>query len=348
MSKKQSDWTRRQTLKTAGAAVGGSLVGITGFPALTRSAQQKRFLKPIVAGLNAPAGDPSYISISEIPRILREKYDVQLEIQAHPSSTLGSDVSHLEAVQNGFIDITSHGQSQWGTLTDAWLFTDLPYVFTDWDMAARFVKSDLHWQQAKRMEEQLPIKVLPPTAASGFRMLSNSTKQLRVPTDNTGLKYRTTGSPIEIELIKAWKGNPTPMAWTETYTALQTGVVNGIHVQPLWTFKFRMHEVLKHATEVKAGFSIQVQVMNRHTFNAMPESIQKPFMMAAQEAATLGWELDRSLEEKSKTDLKAEGMEIYTPTRREAAMWREEGESVWSKFDIDQSLLNAMRDLRTA
>jgi len=58
--------------------------------------------------------------------------------------------------------------------------------------------------------------------------------------------------------------------------------------------------------------------------------------------------LDRSLEEKSKADLKAEGMEIYTPTRREAAMWREEGEAVWSKFDIDQSLLNAMRDLRTA
>lgn len=348
MTRSRTKWTRRQALKGAGAAICGGVVGAMGFPAITRSAQQKKFLKPIVAGLNAPPGDPAFISISEIPRILREKYDVEIEIQAHPSSTLGTDISHLEAVQTGFIDITSHGQSQWGTMTDAWLFADLPYVFTDWDMATRFITSDLHWKQAKRMEEQLPVKVLPPTAASGFRLLSNSQRPLRVPEDNTGLKYRTTGSEIEIALIKSWKGNPTPIAFTETYTALSQGVVNGIHVQPLWTYKFKLHEVLKHATEVAANFGIQVQVMNRNTFEAMPEAIQKPFMMAAAEAAMLGWQLDRDWESKSKDDLKAAGLEIYTPTGKEMALWREAGEGVWGQFDVDRAILDGMRELRTA
>ena len=98
--------SRRQALKTTGAAVAAG-AAISGFPALTRSAQAKKFLKPLVAGLNAKEGDPTDISVRLIPSILAEKYDVELDIQIHPSSTLGTDVSQLEAVQTGFIDITS-------------------------------------------------------------------------------------------------------------------------------------------------------------------------------------------------------------------------------------------------
>jgi len=338
--------SRRQVLKGSGVVAAGV---IAGFPAVVRSQQQKRFLKPIVAGLNAPVGDPSYISISEIPRILREKYDVTLEIQIHPNSTLGTDVSHLDAAQTGFIDITSHGQSQWSTYTDAWVFSDLPYAFTDWDMATRFVTSELFWQQAKRMEQQAPaLKVLPATAASGFRMLSNTRRELRVPDDGRGIKYRTTASEVELELIRTWGGNPTPMAWTETYTALQTRVVEGIHVQPHWTFTFKMHEVLKFATKVGANFAIQIQVINKNTFNSMPEAVQKAFMLAAQDAAMLGWNLDRSLESKAEENLAKAGMQIYTPTPAELAQWREKGEGIWSKFKVERQLLDGLRAMRTA
>jgi len=83
--------TRRDALRTTGAAAAAGAV-ITGFPALTRSAQQKKFLKPIVAGLNGKPGDPSYVSISEVPRILAEKYDIEVKFEVHHSSTLGTDL----------------------------------------------------------------------------------------------------------------------------------------------------------------------------------------------------------------------------------------------------------------
>ena len=83
----------------------------------------------------------------------------------------------------------------------------------------------------------------------------------------------------------------------ETYTALQQGVVDGFHVQPIWTFLFKMHEVLKYATEVDSLYAIQFQVMNANTFNSMPEDIQKPFLLAAQEAAVMANAKDRGLED---------------------------------------------------
>ena len=60
-------------------------------------------------------------------------------------------------------------------------------------------------------------------------------------------EHRSSGKEFGIacgthRLIKAGNGNPTPIAWTETYTSLKQGVVNGIHVQPLWTYLFKMHE----------------------------------------------------------------------------------------------------------
>lgn len=99
-------------LKDAGVIVGVGVVETIGFPATTGSAQRKIILRPSVAAVSALQGEPSYISISEIPPILRKKYDIEIEVQAHPNSTLGTNVSALEAVQSGFVDITIpiHGE----------------------------------------------------------------------------------------------------------------------------------------------------------------------------------------------------------------------------------------------
>src|ERR1043165_6512704 len=90
-----SNFSRRNLLQLAGGAALTTLA----MPAIVRAQGTQRYLKPIVAGLNSKRGDPSYESIARIPKILNEKYDVQLDMQVHPSSVLGTDISQLEAVQ---------------------------------------------------------------------------------------------------------------------------------------------------------------------------------------------------------------------------------------------------------
>jgi len=335
--------SRRKIL--VGAAAGAAILGA---PALVRSQQPKRFLRPLVAGLNAKEGDPSYESIARIPKILREKYNVLLEIQTHPSSVLGTDVQQLESVQTGFIDITSNVTAQWASFSDAFTFVDLPYAITSWDMFLRLAKSDLWREQAAKFEAKTPLKVLPPIGSGGYRLLWNKLRATPSPAAVKGLKYRTTTSKLEIELIRTWGGNPTPMAWTETYSALSNGVVEGIHVQPIWTFRFNMHEVLKYATEVDAIFAVQFQVLNKNTWNSMPPDIQQAFLAAAREAADQANQIDRDGERTFKQRLREAKMEIYTPSAAEKAQWQKAGEAVWETQGkaIDPAVIKAMIALR--
>jgi TRAP-type C4-dicarboxylate transport system substrate-binding protein len=327
---------------------GAAGAAILGAPAIVRSQQPKRFLRPLVAGLNAKEGDPSYESILRIPKILREKHNIQLEIQMHPSSVLGTDMQQLESVQTGFIDITSNVTAQWASFSDAFTFVDLPYAITNWDMFLKLAKSDLWRAQAAKFEARTPLKVLPPVGAGGYRLLWNRQRATPAPGAVKGIKYRTTTSKLEIELVRAWGGNPTPMAWTETYNALSSGVVEGIHVQPIWTYRFNMHEVLKYATEVDAIFAVQFQVLNKNTWSSMPPDIQQAFVAAAQEAADQANQIDREAEQSFKKRLREAKMEIYTPSAAEKAQWQKIGEAVWDTQGkgIDAAVIRSMIALR--
>ena len=336
---------RRNFLRSAAAGA-----AIAGFPAIVRAQSQKRFLRPIVAGLNAKQGDPTFNSIANISKILREKYDVLMEVQVHPSSALGTDISQLEAVQTGFIDITSNVTAQFSTFSKAFDFIDLPYAITNWDMGLRLFKSDLWRRAAARFEQEVPaLKVLPPVGAGGYRLLWNTKRALRnAPNDVNGLKFRTTNSQLEIALIRAWGGNPSPLAWTETYNGLKNGVVDGIHVQPIWTYSFNMHEVLKFATAVDAIFAVQFQVLNRATWNAMPAPMQKAFMSAAQDAADQANNEDRTQESQFTQKLKDAKMEVYVPPAAEKKAWQATGEALWNTVgkDIDRGFIKDMIALR--
>lgn len=338
--------SRRQFLRVAGAAAGAA---ITGFPSIVRSQSDKRFLRPIVAGLNGKKGDPTTNSIEYIPKILREKYGVQMEIQIHPSSTLGTDFSQLEAVQTGFIDITSHTTANFSPFSKAFDFIDLPYSITDWEMGMRVFKSELWRRAAAKFEQDVPtVKVLPAVGAGGFRMLLNRRRALLNPNDLKGLKFRTSTSPLELALLRAWGGNPQPMAFTEVYTGLQNGVIDGLHNPPIWTYVFNLQEVLKYATEVGAYFNVQLQVMNKATYNAMGPAIQKAFMAAAQDAADMANNEDRALEAQYIQKLKGAKIEFHTPSAAEKKVWQSAGEGLWNTIgkDVDRGYVKDLIALR--
>jgi len=248
----------------------------------------------------------------------------------------------------GYIDITSNVTAQFSSFSDAFAFADLPYAIPSWDFFRRLVASELWQQQVAKFEAKVPLKVLPPVGAGGFRILWNNKHALPTPAAVNGLKYRTTASPLEIDLIRAWGGNPTPMAFTETYNALANGVVDGIHVQPIWTYSFRMHEVLKFGSETKAIFAVQLQVMNKSTWDSLGPDVQRAFAAAAQGAADQANTIDEASEQTYKDKLRAAGMQIYTPSAEEMALWRKPGEAIWEGAgkNVDRDVIKIMLSLR--
>ncbi len=344
MSKKIS---RRNLLKSTAAVTAASTLG---FPSVLR-AQDVVFAKPIVAALNAPADNPTNLSIARIPEIMKEDFGLDANLQIFPPNSLGNDINVLESVQNGFVDISSNTTAQFSVFDGSFNFVDLPYSIPDWDTALRLFKSDLWTEQAEKFEAAVPtLKVLPPVGAGGFRLLWNDERQLKVPGDVTGLKFRATRSPIDQALFQAWNGNPTPVSFFETQEAIKNGVVDGFHVQPIWTFVFNFQEVLRHATRTDAVFAVQFQVMNRNTWDAMPGEFQDAFWASAVKAADEANALDRELEADFTQKLIDAGMEIYTPTASEKAEWQAAGEGLWDQFtgDIDPGVIDKLLALRSA
>lgn len=335
---------RRDLLKTTAAAATA-----ISFPSVLR-AQEVVFKKPVVAALNAPEGNPTNLSIARIPEIMKEKSNLDLSLQIFPPNSLGNDINVLESVQNGFVDISSNATAQFSSFNDSFSFADLPYAIPDWDTALKLFKSDLWKEQTAKFEAAVPsLKVLPPVGAGGFRLLWNNDRPLKTPDDVKGLKFRSTRSPIGQALFKAWNGNPTPVPFFETQEAIKNGVVDGFHVQPIWTYVFKFQEVLKYATKVDAVFAIQFQVMNANTWNAMPKEFQDAFWDAASQAADEANALDRKLEAEFTQKLIDAGMEIYTPNADEKAKWQAAGEGLWEELgaNIDKSVIDKLLALRS-
>ena len=119
-------------------------------------------------------------------------------------------------------------------------------------------------------------------------------------------------------------------------------------MQPIWTYRFNMFEVVKHATEVGAIFAVQFQVMNKNSLNSMPPNIRQKFLMAAADAAKESNEMDRKLESEFRQMLVDKKMEIYRPSAAEQKMWQSAGEALWPEYgkSIDKSVLERMVALR--
>lgn len=341
----QRRYHRRAILK--GAVATGAAAALTGFPAVLH-AQRKpvAFDRPLIAALNGKEGDPTDTAIRLIPKILREKHNVALEIEIHPSSTLGTDLSQLEAVQFGQIDITSHTTSQFTVFDPAFAFLDLPYVIADWDAALRLFASDLWREQAAKFEAAVPLKVLPPVGAGGFRLLWNNVRPVPEPAALAGLRIRSSTAALEISLLRAWGASPLPLPWVNVREALKNRTIDGFHVQPIWTYAFDMYEQLKYATAVNALFAVQLQVMNAKTWAALPDPAQTAFAAAAAEAATEASRRDRAAEAADTRRLVEKGMAIHEPSESERAKWRAIGKSLWqSATGVDRGVLDRVAEL---
>lgn len=327
-------------------AGGATFTGVLAAPSIIRAQGTKSWDRPIVAALNGREGDPTDISIRRIPEILKDQYDVDVKIEIYPSSQLSADIGQLEGVQNGLWDIASNATAAFFGFTKAFHFMDLPFLYPTWDAALEQIKSDLMMQQFAAAEADMPLKILPIVGAGGYRILSNKDREVQRPADFEGLKVRSSfgGSIVDQNTLSAWGGVPTPLGWSESFTAAQQGIIDGMFVQPIWTYIAKFHEVLGHATRVPSNWVGQLQVMNAKTFDEMPDDIKGPFMEAAQIAADEGNALDRSLEDDYVVKLGEAGMKVYTPTDDELAEWRELALATWSESGVDPKLLDQLKN----
>ena len=197
---------------------------------------------------------------------------------------LGDEQDTVTAAATGTLDfsilainnITPFSPSV-GTLT-------LPYVILSQEDAEQLTQGEIGQQMIEQTIEDAGVRIIG-WAYSGFRVLTNSKRPVSTVEDLQGLVIRVPKNEIMIETYKSWGVNPTPMAWGETFAALQQKVVDGQDNPYMTVYAMKFDEVQKYITNLHYIFSIEPLIISEALFESLSEEEQKQ-VLAAGEAAT--------------------------------------------------------------
>jgi len=247
-----------------------------------------------------------------------------ITVEIYPAGVLGKERESMEQVQQGVIQsyiASGTGISQFYPLYDV---TNLPFAFSSYVVAYDVYDGAFGQAMAEDIRKKTGFKVLGFGESGGFFQISNSKRPVKSPADMKGLKIRTMSIPLHMGIISSLGGAPTPIAWVEVYTALQTGVVDG-QMNPIPiinTAKF--YEVQKYITLTNHLYAPYVWVMNDAWFNALSPSEKEIIIDAAKTALVAGRGLNRIVESSDKgLPVIAKKMEVYTPNAEELGQFKE-------------------------
>lgn len=211
-----------------------------------------------------------------------------------------------------------------GTLT-------LPYVILSLDDAITLTQGEIGQQMIENTIRDAGVRIVGWTY-TGFRRLTNSVKPVETVEDLQGLVIRVPKNEIMIASYNAWGINPTPMAWSETFAALQQGVVDGQDNPYLTINAMQFFEVQKYITDIRYIFSIEPLVVSEMMFSQLSEEEQNAILEAGQTATEASAEFLRESEEDIRQELIDKGMEITEPANDEQEFIELATTEVWPQF----------------
>ncbi|MBI4624461.1 MAG: TRAP transporter substrate-binding protein [Verrucomicrobia bacterium] len=172
----------------------------------------------------------------------------RLTVRIFPQGTLGSEREVYEGMQLGSgAAITVSGTAILNNFDQRIGVLDLPYLWKDYDHVHRVLDGEVGRDLAAGLEKQGLI-VLAWIDGWGYRNMITTSKPVKRPADLKGLKIRTIPTPVYLATLRMLGTNPTPMAYGEIYTGLQTGVIDGFEQGPAIVVAEKFYEIAKHMT----------------------------------------------------------------------------------------------------
>ena len=260
------------------------------------------------------------------------------ELKALPFyQSLGIENQLAAAVRAGSIDICTGASPNLATFTDAFLQFDLPFLFkNDKGTIDALENHPVGKKAIAKMEKDMGVKVLLIAShtydarISGTDIYSRK-KQVRVPDDLKGMKFRTSGTPVENILMKAYGANPSPLAYAQVYTALQQGVIEAMAAPVTPSAAIKLYEVCPYYTAFCLRINVIPIYMNQKKFDSLTPFQQKAILDAAEQVKPLAGKYARDLANAAGDEFEKNGVKIYYPTKDEMAKWLAVREDVWKQ-----------------
>lgn len=262
-----------------------------------------------------PDVDPVQKAALRMAELVKERTKGAVEIQVFANGVLGSDPTMISGVRGGTLDMCWTGNPFFTGMAPRLNVLDLPFLFNDRDHVARVLDGPIGDTLRK---ELLPSNLVAlSTWEVGWRNITNNRRPVRTPNDVKGLKIRTTPNPAHIKAFQLLGASPTPMAFTELYTAMEMGSVDGEENPVTLILNAKFNEVQKHLSLTQHAFTTAPLVMNKARFDALAADAQSVLLTTAKEMAVYQRKLNAETEASSIAELKKSGMQVIEQIDRE-------------------------------
>ena len=206
------------------------------------------------------------ISMETFAENVKEKSEGRIEISVFHNGQLGSERDNIEACELGNLDIAVVNQSVLANFIPEIAAFDLPYVIEGTEHADKVFMGEIGQDFLKKLEK-VELKGLG-IWESGFRNLTNSKRDINSAEDVKGLRIRVMENEIHQKLWKALGADPVPMAWSEAYTAMQQGAIDGQENPATVIDKNNVVEVNKHMAITEHVYSTVYVLMAPKTWGS--------------------------------------------------------------------------------
>jgi tripartite ATP-independent transporter DctP family solute receptor len=246
-------------------------------------------------------------SVNEFVKNANARLGDRAEVQAFGSSQLGKDSELLQKLKLGQVTFALPS-SIMSSVADEFGVFEMPYIIQSRDHM-KAVQAEIGESVFNAAAEANGYKILS-YFENGFRHITNNTRPVNVPGDLAGIKLRTPKGEWRVKMFQLYGANPTPMAFSEVFTALKTGVIDGQEnpYAQIWSAKFQ--EVQKYLSITGHVYTPAYVLVSSKNFAKLPEDIQADLMAAAAESQDAVYKIAADLETELLENLKAGGIEV--------------------------------------
>lgn len=235
-----------------------------------------------------------------------DKSGGSIEVQTFGSSQLGKDKELLQKLKLGQVDFALPS-SIMSSVSDVFGIFEMPYIIQDRDHMRRVQDAMMDKFQSAAQDNGYYIVGL---AENGFRHVTNNVRPINVPADLEGIKLRTPNGAWRVKMFQQYGANPTPMAFSDVFTALQTGVIDGQENPYAQIASAKFQEVQKYLSITGHVYTPAYILMSDKQFSKHSDEVKQVLSDCATETQTFTYEKAAQLETDLLQEIKDAGVEV--------------------------------------
>lgn len=292
------------------------------------------------AGHSATNKEPYQLGLEAFGKKLKETTNGKFEVKVFPSCQLGSEKEMTEGLFLGNVDVATSATTVVTNFIPEFIVYDLPFLFN----------SDEHFYKAS---DGAPGKFFVDACAKkGIRLLAiydagvrhiASKKPINSMKDLKGMKIRTMQSQIHIDAFNGFGAKATPMAFSEQFSALEQGVIDGVEASNTSCYNQQFYRPAPNWALVSWYRCVTAMMMSEKKFQSYPKDVQKAILEAAAYSAKVEREAYAKSESASLAAMKKAGVNITKP---DVASFKEVAQKVADKYIKKPELKEVLKQIQ--